>query len=164
MRALTLYPEWIWVIIRLGKPIENRTWPPPEWIIGEDLALHAGTRRPTAGALELVTEYAMKAGWNVNLGRGRPGAPLYPYSFASDYIDGGKPRFFNRDKLVMGAITSVVRIGRPDPDCQSTWRMPGQIPWPLENVRHLAKPVPCRGWQKIWNMPPDVEAQVLAQL
>lgn len=41
-RALTLWPEWVYAIVHLGKRIENRGWPPPESLIGQPFALHAG--------------------------------------------------------------------------------------------------------------------------
>lgn len=36
--------------------------------------------------------------------------------------------------------------------------------WLTKDVRRLSTPVPCRGRQRIWNVPPDVEAMVRAQL
>lgn len=41
---------------------------------------------------------------------------------------------------------------------------PGRWGWITENVRRLADPVPCRGYQAIWTLPDDVEAKVRAQL
>jgi len=41
---------------------------------------------------------------------------------------------------------------------QFTWA------WVLSDVVALPEPVPCRGRQGWWNLPPDVEAEVLRQL
>ena len=40
----------------------------------------------------------------------------------------------------------------------------GPVGYVLRDVRALATPVPCRGWQGFWALPPDVETQVRAQL
>ena len=46
MRALTLHRPWPWAILHLdgarAKRIENRLWAPPDWILGERIAIHAG--------------------------------------------------------------------------------------------------------------------------
>jgi hypothetical protein len=36
--------------------------------------------------------------------------------------------------------------------------------WVLRNVRRLAKPVPCRGAQGLWDLPPELLAAVERQL
>jgi hypothetical protein len=42
MKALTLWQPWAWAIAHAGKRIENRSWSPPDWIIAQRLAIHAG--------------------------------------------------------------------------------------------------------------------------
>ena len=39
LQALTLWPEWAWAIVHLGKRVENRSWSIPR---GKWFALHAG--------------------------------------------------------------------------------------------------------------------------
>lgn len=41
---------------------------------------------------------------------------------------------------------------------------PGRYAWALVDVLQLERPVPCRGAQGLWPIPPDVRAQVAAQL
>lgn len=41
IRGLSLTRPWPYAILRLGKRIENRTWRPPQYIIGNYIALHA---------------------------------------------------------------------------------------------------------------------------
>lgn len=38
----------------------------------------------------------------------------------------------------------------------------GPVGWVLEGVKAI-KPVPCRGFQKLWRMPDEVRTNVLAQ-
>jgi hypothetical protein len=40
----------------------------------------------------------------------------------------------------------------------------GPVGYVLRDVRALATPVPCRGWQGFWTLPGDVAAKVEAQL
>lgn len=42
MRAITLWQPWAWAITHADKRVENRTWSPPESLIGEQIAIHAG--------------------------------------------------------------------------------------------------------------------------
>jgi hypothetical protein len=50
VKALTLQRPWPWAITCLGKRIENRTWFPPESLIGQRIAIHAGKAFDDDGA------------------------------------------------------------------------------------------------------------------
>jgi hypothetical protein len=50
-RALTVVQPWAHAIVHLGKDIENRSWKPPETLIGKRFAIHAGCKC-SAEALE----------------------------------------------------------------------------------------------------------------
>ncbi len=52
MRALTLKAPWATVIARFGKDIENRTWRPPDAIIGKRIAIHEGRSLDREGLAE----------------------------------------------------------------------------------------------------------------
>lgn len=58
------------------------------------------------------------------------------------------------------AIASVVAVGEPD---GNHWAF-GPVCWQLDNVRTLREPVPCRGAQRLWTLPDEVEAEVRRQL
>jgi hypothetical protein len=70
----------------------------------------------------------------------------------------------NDQRFVFGAILAVADLVDVTRDASSPWAEPGQVHWLLANVRPLAEPVPCRGWQNVWDLPPEVEAAVRAQL
>lgn len=53
MYALTLWQPWAHAIAFYGKRIENRTWPPPPWILGRRIAIHAGATLDAEAAEEL---------------------------------------------------------------------------------------------------------------
>lgn len=40
--AITLWPEWAYAVAHLGKNIENRTWEPPDGLLGQMIAIHGG--------------------------------------------------------------------------------------------------------------------------
>lgn len=42
MMALTVKQPWAWAIVHSTKRVENRTWPPPDKIIRQRIAIHAG--------------------------------------------------------------------------------------------------------------------------
>ena len=145
MRALTLWRPWPWAICRpspRAKRVENRTWYPPEWLLGQDLAIHAGRKidgdarsfcrsilgetPPTDGGAEGVVAVVTIAGW--------------------------------RDRI--GSDWRLVDVPPHDGD---PWFC-GPVGWLLANVRVLPTPVPCPGHQGLWNLPPDVEEQVRRQI
>lgn len=79
--------------------------------------------------------------------------------------------------MAFGAIVAVVQMVacKPKPDrVIPSWRRWQHLfehehangPWCfiLEDVRRLARPIPCRGAQQFWDVPADVEAAVRAQL
>ena len=44
MRALSIKQPWLYCITDLDKRVENRTWKPPDWIIGQRIALHSSKK------------------------------------------------------------------------------------------------------------------------
>lgn len=50
MKALSIKQPWLYCITDLDKRVENRTWKPPNWIIGERIALHASKSFDKLGA------------------------------------------------------------------------------------------------------------------
>ena len=64
------------------------------------------------------------------------------------------------DEGIVGTarITGVVDSLPGDP-----WFV-GPFGWVLGDVRALARPIPCRGSQGLWALPPEVEARVLTEV
>lgn len=134
MKALTLWQPWAWAIAHAGKRIENREWKPPVWIIGEQIAIHAGKTLDEHAAADLLEDLEIEPGT----------------------IE------FSRGAVVAIATVKgwVSRIAYDHP--QARW-FGGPCGWVLIDVVPLAKPVPCRGRQKLWDLPADVEAEVRRQ-
>lgn len=54
VKALTIRQPFIWEILQGLKKIEYRSWPPPEELVGQRIAIHAAKRRMTAAEEEDV--------------------------------------------------------------------------------------------------------------
>lgn len=139
MKALTIWRPWTWAITHrspLAKRTENRTWNAP-WVLYRDIAIHAGERYDDRDACDFITDI---------LDERPPGKAQCPTGIV--------------------AVTRVAgfrgwdSIGSPDDD---PWLV-GPWGWQLDNVRVLVEPVPCKGAQGLWTLPPDLEVAVRARL
>lgn len=159
MRALTLWPEWLPAFRHMGKTIENRGWAPPASLLGQRFALHAGanigggSRRK---GLKWLEETALEAGWAVG-------------SFREDDVshllmDGPDGQGIT-SRIETGMILGTARLDqwtRGAHELGYKWAIPGKVHWMLSGFRWLDEGVPCRGSQGLWNVPPDIAAQVAA--
>jgi len=183
VKALTLWQPWSWAIAHAGKRVENRTWAPPASVIGQRVAIHAGLKLDDEAVERLARDPKVLAKRAFRMrGRDRVTA-LSVYNLET--------RFFGEPiPLVFGAVESVATIaGYVDDDGEATWRKRdgtlvtgvssdhlrchdarlskwymGPVGWVLDDVVALSKPVPCKGFQGLWNLPADVESAVLAQV
>lgn len=62
LRALSIKQYWLHAILNFGKEIENRTWKPPQWVVGQRIALHASkTVDPgSAAAIKRIAKLSSK--------------------------------------------------------------------------------------------------------
>jgi hypothetical protein len=150
-RALTLWPEWAWAVLHLGKRVENRGWSLP---VGEWIGLHAGKHvggRPgkeaTAEGLEGLIHMAERAGWVLERQGFTRGAERV------EATPGG---------IVTSAMLGAIRVVGVDPPGSGDlrgFRVPSAFGNRFE-FRALARPVPCRGAQGLWSIPADVLAEM----
>jgi hypothetical protein len=136
MKALTLWQPWAHAIVHLGKRIENRRWPPPKYLKGQAFAIHAGK-----GFDEDSTEELKRFGMLA--------------------------RHVGRDYFDRGAVVAVARLKGSETDIekidgtQRFW-FAGPVGWILTDVRPV-RPVVCRGAQGLWNLPPEIEREVVRE-
>lgn len=141
MRAITLWQPWAWSMgTSLIKGVENRTWPPPRWLLGRRIALHAGKKFCKASADSLDSRLL-------------PSDPELP----------------PKSQLVFGAViavTTVAAVVTSIDDVPTDQRrfFFGPYGWLVTNTRRLDEPVYCRGWQGLWRLPESVERRVLEQV
>jgi hypothetical protein len=131
MRALTLWRPWPWAIANGYKRVENRDWAPPEWLLGQRMAIHAGKKYDKASEVEICKL----------LGR--------------DSL----PAEARVESAIVAVVTvaGVCNLDRqhladfPGWKDQTAWSF-GPYVWLLKDVVAI-EPVPCRGAQGLWNLP-----------
>ncbi len=139
MYGLTLYQPYAHIVSLGQKLIENRPWEPPPTLLNQDFAIHAGKRWDNEGAT------TVEALGGFSLGR---------------------------EDVVFGAVTAVVKLVAVVTTEADAERMAphhgkwffGKYGWVLEDVRLVFPAVECRGFQKLWNLPPDIEKEVRDRL
>ena len=189
MKALTIWPEWALAFQLLGKDIENRVWHAPPDLIGQRIALHAGRLlggvvKPRAGGLgdvnrspskairaySLVLEMARNAGWDYQIHfcghlreyiqffhRGKDSIPFAKWNFKN--VPFGS--IFMTAKLEWCSMLCGLKgwpyaNGKP----ASPWSIPGQWGFKLTEIVNLEEPIPCRGRQKFWTVPEEIEEKI----
>ncbi len=155
MYALTLWPEWLPAFTHMGKRVENRTWMPPSWLLGQRIALHAGKQiggGKRAAGIRWLGETATHAGWMVftdGLDMSFVRLPGLP--------PGVGPEGFTHAHIHLGAVVAtaelygVSRVAHlKSTAAYSPWAILGSVHWLLRDVVVLPKPVPMRGRQGLW--------------
>lgn len=156
MKALTLHAPWAWAICYLGKNVENRTWMPPADIIGQRIAIHAGS------ALQWDAMYR-KFRW----------APVFVCANRAPVVKGGPTKVYGtfktgehnqraeRDRFCSAIVaTAILERVKPPQDTDDGWHITGYFGWVLADVRVLPTPVKCKGALKFWTVPADIEQAI----
>jgi hypothetical protein len=146
--AITLHQPWASLIGR-GKQYETRSWP---IAYRGPLCIHAG-KSWTQGMYQIQQDRAFRsAAWSC---------------LTDEYAAWSE--------LPLGAIVAVCQVT----GCHSTETIRanlspeellfgnydrGRYAWELSDIRVLATPVPCSGWQRLWRPRQDVIAAIDAQI
>ena len=142
--ALTLKHPWPFAVCHMGKTIENRSWLPGARLsVGEWFFIHGG-QVPMGEALEdladtgrwLLQTYGAPPGWDDVL---------------------------LRDIVACKGLVAVARFGGAVAKHSSPW-FEGPYGWVLSEVVVFPEPVPCKGAQGLWTVPPEPLAAARAQL
>lgn len=165
LRALTLWPEWVWGIHYLDKRNENRGWPIP---LGEWFALHAGKSiggRPgfTAewrGICDLA-DMAAASRWDARVTFGGGTRWSAEFTRNGSTITLHDPRAgAGEHPIICSAILGLFRVTEHRaPGTTGPWKDPASIGNVID-YRPLREPVPCKGAQGLWTVPEDVAARV----
>ncbi|MFA4971142.1 MAG: hypothetical protein WC683_00920 [bacterium] len=134
MLALTLWRPWDQAMVHGGKRVENRRWALPARHWGRPIALHAGRRYDREGALWMARE----CGYTPPADADSPGGVVAVVTF---------------DRVVHAVLD------RDDPMRADPWFI-GPYGWVVGTLMPLAGPIPCRGGQGLWKLPPDVVCAV----
>lgn len=149
IRGLTLWRPWAAAIVLGPKRIENRPWHPPLRLLDAGLwiAIHAGRRWDGDAANDIADLWPAA----------RVELRQQPLPFEDERA---WPRPFVEQGIV--GVARVVRAEvfdalRDDGATGIAWAF-GPWCWVLDDVRALAAPIPIRGAQGLWPLPPDVLA------
>lgn len=137
MKALTLYQPWAWCVAVAGKPVENRSWPAPRWLIGQRIAIHAGLKLDRE-AVDWMCFWLLAY---------KPGIDAQPFE--------GVPAI--PETFVHGAVVATVRLARcrrleDIPVAERTRWHVGPWCWELDAVEALDPPVPAKGQRGLWDL------------
>jgi len=167
-KAITLYPEWLALGLKLDKFTaggENRPRPPPAGLVArrERIALHAGKYvggRPGGyndGMIALL-ETAQAAGWMVSMERDDPDPKRAELSFGKVLAS---VKIKIPDDITTSAImaTAIIRGYMPPiyVPTATPWRVvstteePSYL-WLLEDIEILPKPIACPGSRGWWSL------------
>jgi len=180
LRAVSLWPEWIYAITCLNKRVENRSWTAPRSMIGTRIGIHAGksfggiNKRPARMYFEPVVELGVNAGYTFR--------ELYTsdvfhiWSGFRVWDSDGKEKFpmdtrlLPRGALVATALlksSSFLYAGRSsyeDGTPATAWSAEGNYGWQLEDVRLLEDPIFMRGNQGVWKVKPEYFDEIESQI
>jgi hypothetical protein len=129
IRALTLIQPWGWAVFH-GKPVENRRWLCPAWQLGQPLAIHGGKkydREAEEFLCKLLGLHALPAEAHA---QGLLGIVVPDRNVSED------GDFF--DALMLSPYYF------------------GPCGWALRDQVEFREPVPCKGAQGLWIVPPDL--------
>jgi hypothetical protein len=148
MQALTEIAPWGSAIIRpeplKAKWIENRMWAPPRSLIGSRIAIHQGKQfdEDAYDAVRDILEDFAPMG-ELPLGAFLGTVLLFGYV----HVEGKSIEVRTMEKVSSNALSKI--LGSPWRNAEATHL------WLLKDPRALAAPIPCRGMQKLWNVPPE---------
>ena len=131
LKALTLHQPWASLIAGSHKMTETRSWRPPENLIGQRIAIHAGKlQREPDGYLATAVATCLGSAWRQNLPSGAVIATARIKSVKRIENERDVPA---GNEALFGDYT------------------PGRWAWHLTDIRVLPKPIPARGYQKLWH-------------
>lgn len=155
MKALTLHRPWPELILRHGKNIENRVWAPPENMLGKVIAIHAGSEISDVGLAALLSS-------------SRTDKTLVPsYMDEKELLAGpcgivGLARIAGWFETFVAAAANKEDMRLVEAARHSPW-FHGPFGWVLVDVRPLLRPIPCRGMQRLWEVPWQLQQEIGSQ-
>jgi hypothetical protein len=148
MKALTLWPEWAWAIVHLGKNVENRSWVIPPGLY----CLHAGMRFGGRGKHPAHKRYAHSV--------------LFHNARSESLTEEQTDRLYKLtpDDIPFGSIVGVIRVtGHTHPNDVTVrlgWHDRNSVANHIELVSVLPTPIPCRGKLGLWTVPDNITHQL----
>lgn len=165
IRGLTLRHPWAYAIRDLGKNVENRSWAAPKNMIGQYIAIHGGAVPKGANLEQAHYEWHDIAN-GLNSGTLTKHLALdvrNEIKFRLGRLK-GKDTGISVGQVIIPGIVAVAKLESclklNDLDSshelhQNPWAF-GPWCWVLTDIVRLEQPIPCKGAQGLWELPPDV--------
>jgi hypothetical protein len=144
MKAISVWEPWASLLACGHKWYETRSWTPPiDCMRVRDIAIHAGKSR-------VGMEY---------LGRDARLAAICDQVLGADFADrcetfGSVIAVGQISRTIATEAAQAVDVTERE-KAMGDWS-PGRYGWRFVDVRKLSHPVPCRGMQKLFELPLDV--------
>lgn len=142
VKAISLHQPWATLLASGVKRYETRSWPTRH---RGPLVIHAGKT------------------WNDEILHECLVGPLAAALHAACVLG---------SELPLGAFVGVVEVVACKPtyggihESGAEWALgdwsPGRFAWDCQNARRLERPIPARGYQRIWNITDEQLAQIIA--
>ena len=151
MKSLTLHQPWASLIAHGVKSIETRSWAPPQSLIGQRIAIHAGKTRVVSGRLHTDTLSAIARLFGEEWEKDIPKGAVVATALLKD---ARQVRFQTYARRVLASSPSYTGWVEPDPYGDFST---GRWLWLLEDVEPCNPPVPAVGHQGLWDWESDGE-------
>jgi len=132
--ALTLHAVQAFAVLHAGKYIENRSWMPPESLIGQRLAIHAGTKAGSPDLQKRLRDTCDVHDW--------------PRGIVGTVQLAGVVWTHRGRAVFRGALDMQVA----EAALESEW-YGGPFGWVLRDPCPLDAPIPCKGALGLWRVP-----------
>lgn len=146
MKAITGHQPYPSLIAAGFKSWEFREWAPPDYLIGQRIAIHAGVKLARRSDMQQLL---------LNIGKGYGGNGIIRHEEAYAFID---KALVSPGSLPYGVIVCTAVVGRPlqNAALAAALGLPGSAPtlwgWPLTGILPLSQPQPTvRGETWIWD-------------
>jgi hypothetical protein len=152
MKAITLHQPWASLIAIGAKPFETRSWPPPRWLIGQRIAIHAGKKGWRDAIDEPMLRAFASAGYqyeNMPLG-----AVVCTARLAGAYR---LSREIGGHAGIAEMLPKSARLANVRADDFGDYS-PGRWAWMLDEIAARLPPDPARGAQGFWDWSGEAQA------
>lgn len=150
MYAVTLHQPWASLIALGIKTVETRSWPAPQRLLEQTIAIHAGRRLVRRPGHRIERELRARLGeeWSQAIPTGAVVATATLAGMARvKYVDLASGHAVHDDGTEMGR---AVGTGRTEIDPWGDFRT-GRWLWLLTDVKALPEPILAVGHQSFWH-------------
>ena len=136
VKAITLHQPWASLVAKGAKTVETRSWQPPEGLIGQRIAIHAGKQQ--AGSTSEEFELAVMGHLGVNWRDELPAGAVVATALLAEAVQtaGDGKDAPTREEALFGNYAA------------------GRWMWQLRNVKLVEPPVLATGRQRVWSLKP----------